>query len=390
MIAHAMTQQIPIEISGRTRLYRKAQILVTALAATLSMAACSGSSSESAQETAKPTLTVNVTTAGMQSLQNILTANGTVAAWQEAIIGAEVNGQRVDELLVNVGDHVKKGQPLATFARDSILNDLKLAQATLSEARAAAVETKADGDRARHLQGTGTLSEQQIQQLLTREQTALARVESAQAQLDAQQLRLSQTTVRAPDDGTISARSATIGSVLAQGTEMFRLIRKGRLEWRGELTDKELEQVHSGQKVRIISSAGSIWQGEVRQTAPTVDQTTRRGLAYVDILSHEGKETSPIRPGTYVRGELATGTLQALVVPQSAVIARDGFHLLFIVDENLRVSQRQVKIGRLIGDRQEIVSGIQAGERFVANGGAFLSDGDTVQLAAPLTDAGKS
>jgi HlyD family secretion protein len=389
MIAHDMKQQNTSQFSARRSFYRHAQVLTLTLAVVTFMAACSGPSGESAQEVVKPTLTVNVTSAVMQSLPSTLSANGTVAAWQEAIIGTEVNGLRVAELLANVGDNVKKGQTLATLARDSVMNDLKLAQAAVSEARATAAEAKADGDRARNLQGTGTLSEQQIQQLLTREQTALARVESARAQFDAQQLRLSQTTVRAPDDGVISARSATIGSVPAQGAEMYRLIRKGRLEWRGEFMDKELEQVHSGQKVRLISPAGTVWQGEVRQTAPTVDQTTRRGLAYVDIVAPDGKQIQPIRPGTYVRGELATGMQQALVVPQSAVIARDGFHLLFIVGDDLRVSQRKVTIGRLVGDQQEIVSGIQIGERFVAAGGAFLSDGDTIQLAAALANANK-
>ena len=384
-----MKQQPLSQISARRTFYRHARVLTLTLAVVASMTACSGQDGASTQEEVKPTLTVNVTSAVTQSLPSTLAGNGTVAAWQEAIIGTEIDGLRVTELLVNVGDRVKKGQALATLARDSVMNDLKLAQAAVNEARATAAETKADGDRARSLKGTGTLSEQQIQQLLTREQTALAKLNSAQAQLDAQQLRLSQTTVRSPDDGVISARSASIGSVPAQGTEMFRLIRKGRLEWRGEFTDRELEQVHSGQKVRIVSPAGNVWQGEVRQTAPTVDPATRRGLAYVDILAPESKEIQPIRPGAYVRGELATGMQQALVVPQSAVIARDGFQLLFIVGDDLRVSQRKVKIGRLVGDRQEVLAGIAPGERFVAAGGAFLSDGDTIQLATPLAEAGK-
>lgn len=376
-----MKQQPLSQVSAHRTFYQHAKVLTLTLAVVTSLTGCSGAGNESTPDAVKPALTVNVTSAVTQSLPSMLAANGTVAAWQEAIVGTEVNGLRVSELFVNVGDHVKKGQSLATLARDSVMNDVRLAQAALSEARATAAETKADGDRARMLQGTGALSEQQIQQLLTREQTALARVESAQAQLDAQQLRLSQTTVRAPDDGIISARSATIGSVPAQGAEMFRLIRKGRLEWRGELTDKELEQVQPGQLVRIVSPTGNVWKGSVRQTAPTVDQATRRGLAYVDIVVTEGKETQPIRPGAYVHGELDMGMQQGLVVPQSAVIARDGFHLLFVVGDDLRVSQRKVKIGRLVGDRQEILDGVSAGERFVTTGAAFLSDGDTVQLA---------
>lgn len=352
------------------------------------LVACDKPSEETAMKNiSKPTLTVTIATPSMQPMPASLSANGTVTAWQEAIIGPEVNGLRVTELLVNVGDRVRKGQALAVFSRDSVANDLRLAEAALHEASAAAVEAKADGDRARNLRGSGSLSDQRVQQLLTQEQTAQARVESAQAQLASQQLKQSQTTLRAPDDGVISARSASVGAVPVQGTEMFRLIRQGRLEWRGEFTASELEYIQPGQKVQITSPAGKVLHGHVRLAAPTVDATSRRGIAYVDIDRSEDKGAQPIRPGAYVRGELTTGTQQTLVVPQSAVVARDGFHLVFVVGKELHVSQRKVQIGRLVGDRQEILSGIQQTDQLVSSGGAFLTDGDTVQLGTKSASA---
>lgn len=331
---------------------------------------------------AKPALTVTLVSPSTEAQPRSLQANGTIAAWQEAVIGAEVSGLRVAELHAQVGDRVRKGQVLATFARDTVLSDLRLAEAAVLEARANADEAKADATRARNLQGSGSLSEQQIQQLLTREQAALAKLTSTQAQLSMQQLRLSQTTVKAPDDGIISARQATIGSVLNPGTEMFRLIRQGRLEWRGEFSAAELEDIRAGQTVRIMAPSGVAWLGRVRMTAPTVDPVSRRGLAYVDIQSPEEKGATPLRPGSYVRGDLTIGSQAGLFVPQSAVVARDGFHLVFAVSDGLKVTQKKVRIGRLVGTRQEILSGITAQDKLVASGGAFLSDGDTVRLAS--------
>lgn len=366
----------------RQTLHRQVPALSLMLAVAVSSAPLWAQSPPAADKgTSKPALTVQVTTATTQAVSQLLSGNGTVAPWQEAVVGAEVGGLRVAELRVNVGERVRKGQVLATFARESVQTDLQMAQAAVSEARIATAEAKADGDRARQLRGTGTLSEQQIQQLLWREQSTEARLKSTEAQLAAQQLRIAQTALKAPDDGIVSARSATIGSVMNPGAEMFRLIRQGRIEWRGEFTAAELEQVRPGQTVRVTSPSGSVWRGLVRQTAPTVDSVTRRGLVYVDITSPENPGSPPMRPGAYVRGELSVGEQTRLVVPQSALVARDGFHLVYVVGQDLKVHQRKVRIGRLVDNRQEILSGVQPGERLVASGGAFLSEGDTVKLA---------
>jgi len=335
-----------------------------------------------AGKAARPVLSVTPVVVGTAMLAQQLVAHGTVQAWQEAVIAAEGNGLRVTELYASVGDKVRKGQRLASFAQETLQAEVRLAQATLQEAQAQATQAQADGARARGLQNSGALSEQQIQQLLTQEQSAQARVASAAAQLAAQQLRLAQTQLLAPDDGLISARVASVGSVVSAGTEMFRLIRKNRLEWRGELSAADLEQVRAGQAVRITSASGSVWNGRVRQIAPTVDPVSRRGWVYVDVLGAQTQGATPLRPGSYVRGELVLGEQAALVVPPTAVVARDGAHWVYVIGPDQRVSQRKVQIGRQSGPWQEILNGVKTGEKLVASGGAFLSDGDSVQLAS--------
>ena len=204
--------------------------------------------------TAKPALTVTVTQLQPASLPVLLAANGSIAAWQEAIVGTEANGLRLADVKVNVGDVVKRGQVLATFAPDTVNADLAQTRAAVAEAEANAAEAAANAQRARDLQPTGALSAQQTNQYLTAERTAQARLEAQRAAAKVQQLRLQQTQVLAPDSGVISARSATVGAVLPAGQELFRLIRGGRLEWRAEVPSAEMVR-----KVDISGSAVPVW-----------------------------------------------------------------------------------------------------------------------------------
>jgi hypothetical protein len=140
---------------------------------------------------------------------------------------------------------------LAVFSGDSVQADTAQARASLIEAQANAADAADNAARARTLASSGALSDQQINQYNTAEQTAKARVEAAKAVLDAQQLRGKNTQVLAPDSGVISARTATVGSVVPQGTELFRLIRGGRLEWRAEVTSAELGRIKAGTVARV-------------------------------------------------------------------------------------------------------------------------------------------
>jgi RND family efflux transporter MFP subunit len=340
---------------------------------------------DAAQAVAKPALTVSLTQAKLAKLPLTLMANGNLAAWQEAGIGAEVTGLRVQELLASVGDSVQAGQLLATFAPEGVQVDVALARAALSEANANAVEASANADRARAVQGSGALSAQQISQYLTQELTAKARVESAKAQLDAQLLRLKHTQVLAPDAGIISARSATLGAVLGAGVEMFRLIRQGRLEWRAELTSAELGRVSVGTSVLVTAPGGAQLKGRVRMVAPTVDAQSRNGLVYVDLptMPAGGKASAAaFKPGMFARGEFELGQSSALTVLQSAVLVREGFSFVMRVGADNRVSQLKVQTGRVLGDQVEVLSGLKPEDRLVASGASFLSDGDVVRVVA--------
>ncbi len=341
----------------------------------------------------KAALTVSTVQAKSSQLPVKLSANGGVAAWQEASVGSEASGLRVAELHAGVGDSVKRGQVLATFASESVQADVALARASLNEAQANAAEALANGDRARAVQGTGAISAQQINQYLTQEATAKARVASAQAQLDAQLLRLKQTQLLAPDSGIISARSASVGAVVGAGTEMFKLIRQGRLEWRGEVTSAEFARIKPGMTVLVTSPGGVQAKGKVRMLAPTVDAATRNGLVYVDLLAASTAGQSlggAFKPGMYARGEFELGSTGALTVPQTAVVVRDGFSYVYRVGTDSKVSQLKVQTGRVVGEQIEIQSGVKPEDKLVASGGSFLSEGDSVKVVDAADSKPKS
>lgn len=330
----------------------------------------------------RPALTVDVVTPQETMLPVTLAANGDLAAWQEATIGAEASGLRVRQVLVGVGDRVRRGQVLARFASDTVRADVAQARATLAEAEANAADAANNAARARTLQQTGAMSASQINQYLTTEATAQARVAATRAQLQAQLVRLNQTEVVASDDGVISGRSAsaTIGAVVNNGTELFHLIRQGRLEWRAEVTAAELGKLTVGTHALINATSGARLEGRVRVIGPTVDPQTRIALVYVDVKPLPGPASGSARAGMFARGEFELGTQPALTVPQQAVVVREGFNYVYRVNADGRVSQLKVEIGRIAGDRVQILSGLAPGTRIVASGGGFLNDGDLVRV----------
>lgn len=335
----------------------------------------------------KPALTVTTAQPRVGRLPVTLVANGNVAAWQEASVSSEANGLRLTEVRVNVGDVVRAGDVLAVFSPDVVLADLALAKAKLQEARANATDAAANAARARGLRETGALSQQQLSQYATAEQTADARIASAEAALVAQQVRLRQTRVLAPDGGVVSARAATVGAVPASGAELFRMVRRGRLEWRAEVVASDLRRIRAGMDALVRSPDGREVRGRVRMIAPTVDSNTRSALVYVDLPADGNAGAGPFKSGMFASGRFELGASEAITVPQQAIVVRDGFSYVFQVNPDQHVSQLRVQPGRRVGDRIEIVHGVAATARLVVRGAGFLNDGDVVRNAGNDRDA---
>lgn len=330
----------------------------------------------------KAALTVTVVQPEQQNWKQTFTANGNIAAWQEVVIGSELSGQRLTRVNVNVGDEVKRGQVLAEINSDTIRADLAAAKASYAEAQAVLADAVTNNKRIQQLRNTGAISAQELTQYQTSQATAQARLDASRAQIESNQLRLAQTQVISPDNGVISARTATVGSLAQSGQELFRLIRDHRLEWRAEVTTSDLYKLKQGMNARIFSPdpAQPAITGKVRIIAPVIDPQTRYGLVYVDLPA-----TQAFRMGMFVKGEFDLGEKPALTIPQTALLLRDGFAYVFIVGKNNRVAQQKVTVGRRLADRVEILD-LPANVKLVASGTGFLTDGDLVTVAKDIPD----
>ena len=331
---------------------------------------------EEAQNTAKAALTVDLVRPARNTIAHTVAANGSISPWQEAVIGSEVNGLMLTQVLVNVGDSVKQGQLLAQFSASTITADIAQAQANLAEAKANALEAADNAARARSIQESGALSAQQIEQYIMQETTSKARVAAAVATLQSQQIRNKQTKVTAPDSGIISARAATVGAVVSPGQELFKLIRQGRLEWRAELTSSEINQIKNGMVANLILPDSSAITGKVRTASPIVDTQTRNAIVFVDIAANQAKA------GMFARGTFEIGTKEVLTLPAAAIVMKDGFAYVMQVAADGRVKQLKIQTGERAGANVEVI-GLDAAinSDFVASGGAFLADGDLVTVA---------
>jgi RND family efflux transporter MFP subunit len=336
----------------------------------------------------KAALTITTVRPERRMMRQSIAANGSIAPWQEALIGAEVNGLQINQVNVNVGDIVKRGQVIAEFSATTILADIAQANASLADAQASAIEAAGNASRARSIQDTGALSKQQIEQFMAQEASTKARVAAAEATLLSNQIRLKQTKVLAPDNGVISARAATVGAVVSPGQELFRLIRQGRLEWRAELTSSEIGAIKQGMDAYLTMPSGEKVVGKVRMVSPMVDTQTRNAMVFVDLPAN-----NQIKSGMFARGSFELGENESVTLPASALVLRDGFTYVMQIDKQTQDKQiyvRQIKVqaGKRVGDMVEIIDlENNMDHDYVATGGAFLADGDAVNVignTAPL------
>lgn len=265
----------------------------------------------------RPALTVRTTSLQNAQWSRTLSANGSIVPWQEAVISAQVQGVRISEVKVSIGDQVKQGDVLVTL--DNFARSLDDASASHS----------------------------------------------------------AQGRIVAPDDGVISAASANAGSMVQPGAELFRIIRKGRLEWRAELTAEELMLLRRGMGVEITVGEGRVLKGAVRAISPSVDTKTRYGYALVSL-----SDSSGIIAGVYANGtfDISGGKRMLSTLPQSAVMRRGSTAYVLAVASDNRVHERAVKLGQRSADRVEIKHGLKPDEQVVESGGPFLSEGDFVQV----------
>lgn len=320
--------------------------------------------------------TVTVVTPIYESYLVNIFASGNIDAWQEAIIGAEVGGLDVTNVYVNVGDRVKKGQLLAELNTAQINADVLSQKANVLEAKANSVQAQTEANQAITLEKVGALSSQELLQYSTKEKTTQAQLVAANANLDLQKLKLSYTKIIAPDDGVISSRSATVGAIVSNGGELFRLIMGNRLEWQAEVPLDKLQSIESGQNVLMQASNGTSINGIVRQVSPALNINSKSAIVYVDILSN-----SQLKVGTSLDGVIKVGTKHGLMIPFKSIISSDGFNYVMVVNKQNKVHKTKVSLGSIVNDNVVIQSGIDKHNLIVVDGASFLNESDTISIS---------
>lgn len=349
----------------------------------LALVACGGDDAEDgAGGEAGAGMAVTTAPVTRRELASGVTASGPITAVEEMQLGVELSGLRVTAVNVDEGEQVDAGDVLLTLDARTLDSDLAQANAALNEAEAGAALARSNLARGEQLAGGQYISAASLDELRAARTQAEARVGTARAARDAAQLRRDFATLRAPADGVISARLVQPGQVVAAGSELLRLIKNGELEWRAELPAADLGLVDPGDRVELRERDGDVVVGTVRAVSPGVDAASRTGTVFADL-----PEPAELQPGTYLEGRINTGLATVPVVPAAAVVLRDGFPTVFVVEGD---SARMARIepGARDNGFVEVREGLDDGAQVVVRGAGFLADGDTVRVVPEDTPAG--
>jgi HlyD family secretion protein len=336
-------------------------------------------------------------------------ATGSLVAREEILVGPEVEGLRVTEVLADEGMRVKKGDVLARLVADTL--DAQVAQNDAGQARATAaiaqaksaivqaearlVEARNAFERAKPLKAAGHMAESaydireqaartaEAQLAASRDGLKVAEAEKAQIEAQRRELnwRRGRTEVVAPADGIVSRRMARVGGYAAGAAEpMFRIVANGEVELDAEVTETRMAAVKVGQPARVeVAGVGEV-VGTVRLVSPEVDKATRLGRVRIYL-----GDNPDLRVGAFARGTVETGASRGLAVPASAILYGPEGPSVQVVRDH-RVETRRIKTGLTVGALAEVREGLREGELVVSRSGTFLRDGDAVR---PLPDKAK-
>jgi len=304
-------------------------------------------------------------------------ATGTVMARDELIIGSDASGVRLTEVLVEVGTPVHRGQLLAR-ADDALLRaELAQRDASLRQAQAELGQAKDYLERAERVVDAGVYSAEVLQTRRHNAAAAQAKVDLAQAQRRELEVRIAQTRVSAPSDGVVSKKLATVGQVVQPGSELFRLIKDGQLEWMAELPAHSMTRVQPGASVRVRLDGGEPIDGTVRLIAPTLDTATRNGLVHVAL-----PKGAAVKAGTHANGEILIQQVRGIALPEAAVLTRDGYPFVYVVSADQVAHMKRIETGIRMRGLVEVTSGLAPEDKVVGIGAGFVKDGERVHIAA--------
>src|ERR1700680_4601870 len=342
---------------------------------------------------------VDVVTARPASVGQDLVLPGQTAAWFETTIYARVSGY-VAKWLVDIGDHVKKGQVLATIATPELDAELSAAKAALraSGAQVAAREAEAEFSKTTHERWRdapkGVVSEQERESKKADFQSSEARLYAATAQVALDKSRVDQygamtefKRVIAPFDGTITERKIDIGNLVAAGsgsttTPLYRMSQTDPLRIFVDVPQSaagELMNAGVPAEIRATGAVGGVFSGKIARSAAAINAQARTMRVEVDMPN----ANHALVPGMYVNVAFRLPPRGLVEVPAAALIFRASGTQVAEVDANGKIQFANVMIARDNGSLVELASGVQPGDRLVLNISSQIASGQTVAVNEP-------
>jgi len=330
---------------------------------------------ESATRQGASSQTVTVATATTRSLARTVTASGTVSAWEEVPVGAETGGLTATAVLTDEGRYVQQGQILVQLNDTLLRAQLRQQDAAVASAQAGLDQANNALARAQELRDRGFLSQAGLDTAVAQQATAQAQLNASTAGRSETRARVNQAAIRAPVSGLVISRSVTRGQIVQPGSELFRIVRDGRLELDAQVPETEIRLLRSGQSARVSSDDVGQASGSVRIVTPEVDAQTRLGIARISLAGGSG-----LRPGMFARAEIDVGAQDSVVVPTAAILYRENRAGVFVLADGSTVRFQEVTVRSRTNDLSS-VDGLAAGTRIVVEGAGFLGDGDRVTVA---------
>lgn len=319
--------------------------------------------------------TVSVVVPGRSQVARVITASGALAARRDQPVGVAGEGGLVRTVLVDAGSWVGQGQVLATIDRSVQSQQAAQLAAQVQAARADAALAQNEYERSQALVGRGFVSKADLDRKKAARDAAAARVNVAQAQLNATRAQIGRLDIRAPTSGLVLARNIEVGQVVSPGSgALFRLAKGGEMEMKAQLSQQDLAFVKAGMTASVTpigsdrSFTGSVWQ-----VAPVIDPTSRQGEVRITVPYDPA-----IRPGGFAEAKIAAGGTTAPLLPQSAVLSDEKGNYVYIVNSKNEVQRRDVKIGTVDDQGVTIAEGITGQESVVLSAGPFLNPGQKV------------
>jgi len=318
---------------------------------------------------------VTVVAPGRTTVAGTIEVPGQIAARRAMPVGVEGEGGRVLSVPVDAGQWVRKGQVLVIIDRSVQVQQAAAQAAQIEVSKADAALAQANLDRALQLVEKGFVSTADVDRLTATRDSAKARVKVAQAQLAELRARNSRLNIVAPANGYVLARNVEPGQTVSAGSApLFTIARGGEMEMLAQVSEAQMVQLSQGVSASVtLSGSDKTYQGQVWQISPTVDEGSRQGTARVALAF-----SPDLRPGGFATAQIEGGALDAIVLPESAVLADDDGAFVYIIDKDNKAERRSVTVGRATDKGIAVIDGLSGDERVVQSAGGFLNPGETV------------